>query len=51
VHLVGFIIRIYHDARSPERQIRALLRLPGPLLRVHLHLREGDIENEAGGRL
>jgi hypothetical protein len=22
VHLVGFIIRIYHDARSPERQIR-----------------------------
>jgi len=24
VHLVGFIIRIYHDARSPERQIRNL---------------------------
>ena len=23
VHLVGFIIRIYHDARSPERQISA----------------------------
>ena len=22
VHLVGFIIRIYHDVRSPERQIR-----------------------------
>jgi len=21
VHLIGFIIRIYHDARSPERQI------------------------------
>ena len=21
LHLVGFIIRIYHDARSPERQI------------------------------
>ena len=21
VHLVGFIIRIYHDERSPERQI------------------------------
>jgi len=20
LHLVGFIIRIYHDARSPERQ-------------------------------
>ena len=24
VHLVGFIIRIYHDARPPERQIRLL---------------------------
>ena len=24
VHLVGFIIRIYHDARSPERQILQL---------------------------
>jgi len=22
VHLVGFVIRIYHDARSPERQIQ-----------------------------
>ena len=22
MHLGGFIIRIYHDARSPERQIR-----------------------------
>jgi len=22
MHLVGFIIRIYHDARSPERQIQ-----------------------------
>ena len=21
LHVVGFIIRIYHDARSPERQI------------------------------
>ena len=21
MHLVGFIIRIYHDARSPERQL------------------------------
>ena len=21
MHLVGFIIRIYHDARSPERQM------------------------------
>jgi len=24
VHLVGFIIRIYHEARSPERQIRQI---------------------------
>jgi len=24
VHLVGFIIRIYHDARSAERQISKL---------------------------
>ena len=24
VHLVGFIIRIYHDARSPERQMPAI---------------------------
>ena len=24
VHLVSFIIRIYHDARSPEGQIRIL---------------------------
>jgi len=23
VHLVGFVIRIYYDARSPERQILA----------------------------
>jgi len=22
MHLVGFIVRIYHDARSPERQIK-----------------------------
>jgi len=22
VHLVGFIVRIYHGARSPERQIK-----------------------------
>jgi len=24
MHLVGFIIRIYHDARSPERQISSI---------------------------
>jgi len=26
VHLVRFVIRIYHDARSPERQIRLIQR-------------------------
>jgi len=25
VHLVGFIIRIYHDAPTPERQISAVV--------------------------
>ena len=25
MHLVGFIIRTYHDARSPERQISCYL--------------------------
>jgi len=25
VHLLGFIIRIYHDARSPERQKKILV--------------------------
>jgi len=28
VHLVGFIIRIYHDAQSPGRQINPDLFLP-----------------------
>jgi len=28
VHLVGFIIRIYHDARSPESQIQSLTSIP-----------------------
>ena len=27
MHLVGFIIRIYHDARSPERQILSTVLL------------------------
>jgi len=27
VHLVGFIIRIFHDTRSPERQVRIILHL------------------------
>jgi len=31
VYLVGFVIRIYHDARSPERQI-----LQGDVTRAEL---------------
>jgi len=27
VHLVGFIIRIYHDARSPERYTKYVMKL------------------------
>ena len=27
MHLVGFIIRIYHDARSPERQKKTLFTI------------------------
>jgi len=27
VHLFGFIIRIYHDARSPERQIHHINKI------------------------
>ena len=27
VHLVGFIVRIYHDARSPERQKKKKVRV------------------------
>ena len=32
VHLVGFIIRIYHNAQSPERQIHFIVGLKGTLL-------------------
>ena len=28
MHLVGFIIRIYHDARSPVRQIQHEGKVP-----------------------
>jgi hypothetical protein len=44
VHLVGFIIRIYHDARSPERQkheqikitleVSRLIQIAGEIVRV-----------------
>ena len=36
MHLVGFIIRIYHDAGSPERQIDAQLVLS--IFRQPLHV-------------
>ena len=32
VHVFGFIIRIYHDARSPERQNIILISLLGIFL-------------------
>jgi len=31
VHLVGFIIRIYHDARSPERRIQIKVQNINPI--------------------
>ena len=44
MHLVGFIIRIYHDARSPERQkheqikitleVSRLIQIAGEIVRV-----------------
>jgi len=34
VHLVGFIIRIYYDARSPERQIHVSLLKPPPTVNL-----------------
>ena len=33
MHLIGFIIRIYHDARSPERQMFCCSYCPGLCLR------------------
>ena len=42
MHLVGFIIRIYRDARSPERQI-IVLRLIPPNTVSEVQLLEGDL--------
>ena len=41
MHLVGFIIRIYHDARSPERQIGPAVLIPQQLAFGKIH----DIHN------
>jgi len=30
MHLVGLIIRIYHDARPPERQVKKFIPQSGP---------------------
>ena len=37
MHLVGFIVRIYDNARSPERQIHLPMSAPfnGPSVRRH----------------
>jgi len=37
MHLVGFIIRIYHDARSPERQNE--MHLVGFIIRIYHDVR------------
>ena len=36
MHLVGFIVRIYHDVRSPERQI-CIIEHTGALLHGNIH--------------
>jgi len=45
VHLVGFIIRIYHDARSPERQ-----KLTPSSTAVFLVRNDGNIITSSGGK-
>ena len=42
VHLVGFIIRIYHDARSPERQIHPILFTQKPFLQLFFIIRPNN---------
>ena len=45
VHLIGFIVGIYHDARSPERQITACIRsiiLQSWLVRTRRELQPSD---------
>jgi len=42
VHLVAFIIRIFHDARSPERQTERLVKL-WFMLTVDPHLRRRNL--------
>ena len=42
MHLIGFIIRIYHDARSPESQIRVCACLRAKA--VHHHGRKYNLK-------
>ena len=48
MHLVGFIIRIYHDARSAERQIskvserKELVHLVGFIIRIYHNARSPE---------
>ena len=52
MHLVGFIIRIYHGARSPERQNSLLLVLCYLLryfengMQVNLHTRRSSTQSD-----
>ena len=41
MHLVGFIIRIYHDARSPEHQIFPEISLYDILIGIFLWIDTG----------
>ena len=43
MHLVGFIIRIFHDARSPERQNKFYTRPINPL-GVAVYLKRKSLE-------
>ena len=38
MHLIGFVIRIYHDARSPESQTNLELSIQWPLSSSQLRL-------------
>jgi len=56
VHLVGFIIRIYHDARSPERQKSATIITVGTMILQNFsnylpnstshHIPDAELSNE-----
>ena len=43
MHLVGFIIRIYHDARSPESQVLILNCIPVTTITTDLRFLTTDL--------